>query len=93
MHGDNDGHQTWLAIFVQAGTAGVIGPIRNVSLWNIAVRSRGTTAAMADGVGGALVSDVGLRQIWFKDTEAYATTLEEMNITERDFSSNVVVKG
>lgn len=93
LHGNNDGHQTWLAIFVQAGTAGIIGPVEDVSLWSITVRTRGSTAAWVKGVSGALVSNVGLRSIWFKDTEQYATTLAQMSITETSFSSNVVVKG
>lgn len=91
LHGNNDGHQTWLAVFVQAGTAGFIGPIDNVSLQNIDVRARGASAAMTRGVDGALVSGVTLRNIWFKDTEKYATTLEAMNVTDRAFSSNVAV--
>ncbi|KAF9459980.1 pectin lyase fold/virulence factor [Collybia nuda] len=93
LHGNNDGHQTWLAVFVQAGTAGVIGPIEGVSIWNITVRTRGTTAALARGVSGALVSNVGLRNVWFADLGRAATSLAEMSITETNFSSEVSVKG
>jgi len=92
LQGNNDGHQTWLAIFVQEGTAGIFGPIDTVSLWDVDVRVRGTTAALARGVAGALVSNVGLRNIWFKDLGRAATSLSEMSITDTNFSSNVAVK-
>ncbi|KAF8894797.1 pectin lyase fold/virulence factor [Infundibulicybe gibba] len=93
LQGDNDGHQTWLAIFVQEGTTGIFGPIDTVSLWDISVRIRGSTAALARGVAGAFVSNVGLRNIWFKDLGRAAVSLSEMSITDTNFSSNVVVKG
>lgn len=92
LHGDNDGHQTWLAVFVQAGTAGIIGPIQDVSIWDIVVRARGTSAALAQGVSGATVTNVALRNIWFSDLNRAATSLTEMSITETDFSSGIVVK-
>ncbi|KAF5376485.1 hypothetical protein D9615_008644 [Tricholomella constricta] len=67
LEGDNDKHQTWLAIHVQEGTPGIIGPIHNVSVWDIAVCDRGNTPALARGVPGALVSNVALRNVWYKD--------------------------
>ncbi|GLB45470.1 putative glycosyl hydrolases family 28 [Lyophyllum shimeji] len=94
LHGANDGHQTWLAVFVQAGTAGIVGPIAGVHIWDVHVRNRGTTAALASGVQGAEVSDVALRNVVFDDLGGRAaTTLGEMGITETAFSSGVVVKG
>ncbi|KAF8876580.1 pectin lyase fold/virulence factor [Infundibulicybe gibba] len=93
LQGNNDGHQTWLAIFVQEGFAGVFGPIDTINVRDISVRTRGSTAALARGVAGALVSNVGLQNIWFKDLGRAATSLSEMSITDTNFSSNVVVKG
>ncbi|KAF8157860.1 pectin lyase fold/virulence factor [Crassisporium funariophilum] len=93
LHGNNDGHQTWLAVFVQAGTAGIIGPIDAVSLWSIKVLTRGTSAALAMGVPGALVSDVRLRSIWFSDLGRNAVSLAEMSITSTSNSNGVVVVG
>lgn len=91
LHGNNDQHQTWLAVFVQAGTKDIVGPIADVSVWNVSVQARGNTAALARGVEGAVVSNVGLRNVWFRDLGRTATTLEEMSLTETTFSSNVVV--
>ncbi|KAF8073412.1 pectin lyase fold/virulence factor [Lyophyllum atratum] len=93
LHGDNDGHQTWLAVFVQAGTAGIVGPINGVHIWDIHVRNRGTSGALAHGVEGAVVSDVVLRNVVFDDLGGRAaTSLAEMGITDTSFSSGVVVK-
>ncbi|GLB35525.1 putative glycosyl hydrolases family 28 [Lyophyllum shimeji] len=93
LHGNNDGHQTWLAVFVQEGHPGEIGTISRVNVENVRVLTRGTTAALVQGVDGALVSNVELRDVWFQDLERVATTLAEMSITQTNFSSNVVVKG
>jgi hypothetical protein len=92
LHGNNDGHQTWLAVFVQEGTPGIIGPIEDVHIFDVTVRNRGTTAALARGVSGAIVNGVALRNIWFSDLGRAATSLSEMSITDTAFSSGVVVK-
>ncbi|KAF8061692.1 pectin lyase fold/virulence factor [Lyophyllum atratum] len=93
LHGNNDQHQTWMAVFVQEGHPGEIGPISDISLENVAVLTRGTTAALAKGVEGALVSNMELSKVWFQDLGRTAKTLAEMSITETNFSSNVAVKG
>lgn len=75
------------------GAVGSIGPIQDVSVWDIPVRVRGNTAALARGLQGAEVTNVGLRNIYFDELGRVATTLADMGITETGFSSGVIVKG
>ncbi|KAF8894806.1 pectin lyase fold/virulence factor [Infundibulicybe gibba] len=84
LHGGNDKHQTWLAIFVQEGVKGFIGPIKNARIWDVSVLKRGKTAALAHGVAGAMVSDVKLRNIYFQDLEGKAkhTVLQGVELSE-----------
>lgn len=78
---------------VEDGTAGIHGPIEDVSVWDITVLNRGSTPAVAQGLDGALVSNVGFRNIWFRDLGREAKTLAEMSVTQTAHSSNIVVKG
>lgn len=93
LHGNNDGHQTWLAIHVQEGDTGVVGPIKDISIWKIGVQTRGKSPAVVTGVraAGGQVNNVGLANIWFRDLNRPATSLGEMRIVG-NYSSNVVVK-
>ncbi|KAF9465772.1 pectin lyase fold/virulence factor [Collybia nuda] len=93
LHGNNDGHATWLAIFVQESNAGEFGPIQDVSVWNINVLARGTGVASARGHPQAMVTNVGLRNIFFRDLNRAATSLAEMSLTDTAYSTGVVVKG
>ncbi|RDB24227.1 hypothetical protein Hypma_008590 [Hypsizygus marmoreus] len=92
LHGSNDGHQAWLEVFVQEGTKGIYGPIDDVALWNIAVRARGGSAVWTRGVPGAPVSNVAFKNIWFKDLNRAARSLNELGITETSYSSGVLLK-
>ncbi|KAF8159884.1 pectin lyase fold/virulence factor [Crassisporium funariophilum] len=79
LDSENDKHQTWLAIFNQDGNMGV-GAMSDISIWDIAVRDAGKTQAIIRGLPNAKVTNVSLRNIWFKDLNRSVRTLAEAKI-------------
>ncbi len=57
-------------------------PISDVSIEDIEVRDAGKTPARINGLPGSPIQKVALRSIHMPGSEASATTLEEMRITE-----------
>jgi hypothetical protein len=76
----NDSNRTWLALWTGAGANGV-GPITGVTITDVRVRNAGTTAARINGQPGAQITGVELRRILMPGSSAYATTLNQMNVT------------
>jgi hypothetical protein len=68
------------------------GPITDVTVSHVNVRNRGTTAAKLTGLSAsAAISGVQLDSIRMPGTSGYATTLEQMNITDRRFVSGITI--
>ena len=87
---DNDGNITWLALWTGA-TAEGIGPIADVDLTRINVRSAGTTPARINGVPGAPITDVRFEAIRMPGSTSTATTLQQMNVTNVSNASNIQI--
>lgn len=83
---------TWLSLFIeQPATAGV-GPVSDVRINDINVRSKGSRNAYIEGYNSSvLVSDVTLKNIYMPEATKPATTLAEMNILSVDYSADIVI--
>ncbi|KAF9036855.1 pectin lyase fold/virulence factor [Panaeolus papilionaceus] len=90
LTGNNDCHQSWLAVFSQNGGLGT-GPITNVSPWRIAIRDIGSMNSIVNGMTGSLVSDVELRDIWLQSLNRYVVSLAEAKFVPNSMASGVVL--
>ncbi|MDR6906388.1 polygalacturonase [Agromyces sp. 3263] len=87
---DNDGNTTWMALWT-GNTAEGIGPVADVDLTRVNVRSAGTTPARINGVPGAPITDVKFEKIRMPGSTSTATTLQQMNVTNVSDSSNIQI--
>ncbi|PPQ67563.1 hypothetical protein CVT24_002843, partial [Panaeolus cyanescens] len=90
LTGSNGGHQSWLALFNENGNLGV-GPMSDISLWKIAIRDIGSTNSVVNGITGAAISDVRLRDIWLKSLNRYVVSLAEAKVVPNSMASGVVL--
>ncbi|WP_308298994.1 glycosyl hydrolase family 28 protein [Streptomyces sp. GESEQ-35] len=75
----NDDNRTWLAMMT--GNTQGIGPVTGVTISNVKVRNAGITAARVNGLPGAPITGVALRNIVMPGSTAPATTLSQVNLT------------
>lgn len=75
----NDDNRTWLALMT-GNTAG-IGPVTGVTISNVKVRNAGITAARVNGLPGAPITGVALKNIVMPGSTTPATTLSQVNLT------------
>lgn len=90
LTGNNDCHQSWLAVFGQNGGLGT-RPITNVSPWRIAIRDIGSMNSIVNGMTGSLVSGVELRDIWLQSLNRYVVSLAEAKFVPNSMASGVVL--
>lgn len=90
--GEAAGKCTWLALFVeQPGTSGV-GPIQDVKLNQINVKSQGWGSGYITGYNSSsLISDVTLQDIIMPRKTSPAKTLKEMNILNVKYNGSIKV--
>ncbi|RDL42475.1 Glycoside hydrolase family 28 protein [Venustampulla echinocandica] len=92
LSGDNAGHATWLAFFVESQGAG-IGPIDGVKVNNIRVRNEGKYNGLLVGYNSsAMVSDITFSDVYMLANTTPATTLGQMKILDVAYTSAIVVQ-
>lgn len=91
LSGDNAGHATWLAIFVESAGSGV-GPISKVRVNNIRVRKEGKKNGMLIGYdASSMVSHVTFKDIYMLANTTPATTLQQMKMLDVRQTSDIVI--
>jgi polygalacturonase len=82
----------WFQCIVENGFKDGGGPIHDVTIRNITVRDRGARASVLKGLSeNASISGIRFENIMMPDSTAPAKSLEEMNITDVGFYSDVVI--
>jgi polygalacturonase len=93
ISGEAAGKCTWLALFVEEVDSRGVGPVRDLKINQINVRSKGTKSAYIEGYNSSLtISDVTLQNIYMPGKTTPATSLAEMNILSVNNTANIVVK-
>lgn len=89
----NDGNRVWGWFRVQNGDKKGGGPVSDVLVENVRVRDAGETAGFVRGFSeDAKIENLRFVNIRMPGSETPAKTLEELNMTELDFSSDVSVE-
>jgi hypothetical protein len=93
LSNSNDGNRTWLAFMINDQSNDGAGLISGVQVRHITVRDRGTTAGKLTGFSTTSnISNVLFDSIRMSGSTTYATTLAEMNITNRQFVTGVTIR-
>jgi hypothetical protein len=88
----NDGNRTWLAFMIVDQSGVGAGPITGVTVKQITVRDKGTTAARITGFSDtAAITGVTFDSIVMPGAASYATTLAQLNVTNRAFAGPVTI--
>jgi hypothetical protein len=89
----NDGNRTWLAVMINDQTNEGAGPVSNVTVSRINIRDRGTTAAKLTGFSAtSAIRGVTFDSIRMPGSSGYATTMAEMNVTDRRYVTGVTIR-
>ncbi|MDF2587519.1 MAG: coagulation factor 5/8 type domain protein [Anaerocolumna sp.] len=87
----NDDNRSWFMLQVMGGSNGV-GPIYNVNVKNVTVRDKGITSSKILGLSAdAMAKVVNFENIKLLGNTKPATTLAQMNVTNRDFYEDAYV--
>ncbi|MCX4903530.1 glycosyl hydrolase family 28 protein [Streptomyces sp. NBC_00878] len=85
----NDDNRTWLALMT--GNTSGVGPVTGVTISNVKVRDAGITPARINGLPGAPITGVALKNIVMPGSTTPATTLDQAKITNLSNNSNVTI--
>lgn len=92
ISGKNDDNSAWMTLFTVNHNNNGVGPITGVTVKDITVRDAGESFAKIKGQEGALITGITFENVYMPGSTKPATTLHEMNFTDREFYSGVTIK-
>jgi polygalacturonase len=92
ISGKNDDNSAWMTMFTVDSGGNGVGPVTGVTVKNITVRDIGESFAKIKGQEGAIFSDLTFENVYMPGKNTPATSLFEMNFTDRAFYQGVTVK-
>jgi uncharacterized protein YjdB/polygalacturonase len=92
ISGKNEDNSAWMTLFTVNHNNNGVGPITGVTVEDITVRDAGESFAKIKGQEGALITGITFENVYMPGSSKPATTLHEMNFTDREFYSGVTIK-
>ncbi|GGF91945.1 hypothetical protein GCM10010912_41170 [Paenibacillus albidus] len=92
ISGKNDDNSAWMTMFTVNSSGNGAGPVTGVTVKNITVRDAGESFAKIKGLEGAEITDLTFENVYMPGSSMPATTLQEMNFTDRAYYSGVTIK-
>ncbi|WP_251037442.1 glycosyl hydrolase family 28 protein [Paenibacillus albidus] len=92
ISGKNDDNSAWMTMFTVNSGGNGVGPVTGVTVKNITVRDAGESFAKIKGLEGAEITDLTFENVYMPGSSVPATTLQEMNFTDRAYYSGVTIK-
>lgn len=92
ISGKNEDNSAWMTMFTVNSSNNGVGPITGVTVKDITVRDAGESFAKIKGQEGALITGITFENVYMPGSNKPATTLHEMNFTDREFYSGVTIK-
>ncbi|MDQ0920340.1 S-layer homology domain-containing protein [Paenibacillus sp. V4I5] len=92
ISGKNEDNSAWMTMFTVNHNNNGAGPITGVTVKDITVRDAGESFAKIKGQEGALITGITFENVYMPGSSKPATTLHEMNFTDRAFYSGVTIK-
>ncbi|MGO4276171.1 glycosyl hydrolase family 28 protein, partial [Paenibacillus sp. TAF58] len=92
ISGKNEDNSAWMTLFTVNNNNNGVGPITGVTVKDITVRDAGESFAKIKGQEGALITGITFENVYMPGSSKPATTLHEMNFTDRAFYSGVTIK-
>ncbi|MNO13971.1 Exo-poly-alpha-D-galacturonosidase precursor [compost metagenome] len=91
INGKNDDNSAWMTLFTVNSSGNGVGPVTGVTVKNITVRDIGESFAKIKGQEGALITGLTFENVYMPGSAAPATTLQEMNFTDRAYYGGVTI--
>ncbi|MEC0229946.1 S-layer homology domain-containing protein [Paenibacillus alba] len=92
ISGFNEDNSAWMTLFTANGGNLGVGPISGITVKNITVRDVGEGAAKIKGLPDAPISGVTFENVYLPGKTQPATSLYEMNFTNKDNYSGITIK-
>lgn len=92
ISGKNEDNSAWMTLFTVNHNNNGVGPVTGVTVEDITVRDAGESFAKIKGQEGALITGITFENVYMPGSSKPATTLHEMNFTDREFYSGVTIK-
>jgi polygalacturonase len=91
ISGSNEDNSAWMTLFTINNNGNGVGPITGVNVKNITVRDAGESFGKIKGLPGALITNINFENVYMPGSTVPATNLHEMNLTNREYYSDVTI--